>query len=109
MALVLSLREGQDFFVEDERFIVTKIMSGARFVLQKYQESKLGRTLVKNRVNFDITDQCSSEISDGVFVSAGSGAQFGTVRVAIEAPRELLILRGDKKRVGHAAVAAPVS
>jgi hypothetical protein len=43
------------------------------------------------------------EIGD-VFLSAGDRPQAGVARVAIDAPREITILRGDALRHGEAKV-----
>jgi sRNA-binding carbon storage regulator CsrA len=98
--LVLSVKEGQDFFIGDERFVLDKILGIGRFRLSHKQQHKLGSNVVvcKAGTSFTITDEHATEILDEVFVSAGSPHTMGTARVAIEAPSEILVLRGDKKR-----------
>lgn len=86
MALVLSLREGQDFFVEDERVVVTSVSDGVRFSLEI---EKTGKT-------YDVDDQSAVEIFRDVMVSAGESRQMSLARVVIDAPRDVLILRGDR-------------
>jgi sRNA-binding carbon storage regulator CsrA len=89
MPLVLSLREGQDFFVDEERFVVLKIEDIERFTLR----SDSGRT-------HKINDTMAEEVLEDVFVSSGLTMQAGVARVAIEAPHDVLILRGDNYRSG---------
>lgn len=94
MALVLSLKVEQDFYVGEERFVVTAIFSPTSFALA---HERSGR-------GFRITDAKASEVFPDVFVSAGEKPEAMIARVAIEAPRHLLIIRGDKRRnppAGH--------
>lgn len=90
MALVLSLRQGEDFYVEDERFIVVEIFGPSRFQLKDAETGSI----------HEVTDEERVEILDDVFVSAGDRTQMGVARIAIEAPREIMILRGEKYREG---------
>lgn len=85
MALVLTLKEEQDFFVGNERFVVDAVNGENDFVLRNAQ----GKT-------FSISDRKSTEVLPGVMISAGSTAP--TAHVAIEAPQEIKVLRGDKYR-----------
>ncbi len=88
MPLVLSLRVGQDFYVGDEQVVVHKVHDPRRFEL---------RVACTDRV-FGISDKEAVEIFDDVFVSAGDRPQNGLARVAIDAPREIEILRGERYR-----------
>lgn len=88
MALVLSLRVGHDFFVAGEQVIVSAIHDPFKFNL---------KIVASGRV-FQITDQEATEIMEEVFVSAGDRPQNGLARVAINAPRAIEILRGDRYR-----------
>lgn len=90
MPLVLSLRAGQDFYVEDAQLVVGEIRGDTSFTLMV---AATGKT-------FEITDQRAEEVLPDVFVSAGDRPQAGLARVAIEAPPEKLILRGDNYRPG---------
>jgi hypothetical protein len=88
MALVLSLRTGQDFFVGNEQFMVHEI------------ESPLDFTLIhigKDR-KYQITDEEATEIMPGVKVSAGDKAPTLAVRITIQADRSIPVVRGDKRR-----------
>lgn len=88
MALVLSLKEGQDFYVGDERFVVQAVIDETNFKLMRAADGK----------SFHVTDSRAAEIIDDVFVSAGDRPAAILARVSIEAPPEKLILRGEKYR-----------
>jgi hypothetical protein len=88
MALVLSLRAGQDFYVDDERVIVERVHGHSRFDLVVASSGKRCR----------VTDAEAAEIMEDVFVSAGDRPQAGFARVAIDAPADVLILRGERYR-----------
>lgn len=96
MPLVLSLKEGDDFWVDDQQIVVSKIEHGARFWVTVEGAGK----------SHEITDTKSREVRPDVFVSAGEFFKYGMIRVVIEAPRTIEILRGDryrarKRRDGH--------
>ena len=88
MPLVLSLKEGDDFWVDDQQVVVRKIESGHRFWVSVSGTDK----------EHEITDTKAREVHPDVFVSAGGFFKYGMVRVAIEAPRDIEILRGDRYR-----------
>jgi sRNA-binding carbon storage regulator CsrA len=88
MPLVLSLRAGQDFYVNDEQVLVHVVRDPRRFDLKVVSSGRV----------FAVTDQEAVEIMEDVFVSAGDRPQNGLARVAIDAPREIEILRGDRYR-----------
>lgn len=87
MALVLSLKSGDDVFIGGQCFSIGKIAAENDFAM-------IGPGGKVHR----ITDAESEEVMDEVYVSAGSHPPLGTVRVAIEAPKDVLILRGDRVR-----------
>lgn len=88
MPLILSLRRNEDFYVADERVVLTRIRSKNDFDVVVESVGK----------EFQITDLEAVEIIPDVFVSAGDYYQTGQVRVVIEAPREIRILRGERYR-----------
>ena len=90
MPLVLSLRSGQDFYLDDSQVIVGKIHGVTKFDV----------TVAKTGKKHTITEEQATEIADDVFLSAGDNPQRGIARVAIDAPRSVKIVRGDKYRVG---------
>lgn len=88
MALVLSLKAGEDFYVEDVRFLVTEVLPGAGFRIRR---EGTGRT-------FEVDADSATEILDDVFVSSGDRNNRAAASVAIDAPRSRRILRGEKYR-----------
>jgi sRNA-binding carbon storage regulator CsrA len=82
MALILSLREGESFYVDDHRIVLHKIKSPESFVIQtpdgKYHK---------------IVEAEATEALPDVMISAGYRHEFGQARIAIEAPRSMIILR----------------
>jgi sRNA-binding carbon storage regulator CsrA len=90
MPLVLSLRVGQDFFVGNEQVTVTKITGYSKFDVRV---TSSGRT-------YHVNDEEAVELHElsDVYLSAGDRPQAGLARVAIDAPREIPILRGDAAR-----------
>lgn len=93
MALILSLKERQDFFVGKHRFTLTKINGPTSFCLKSEAPDDKGRT---------ITDERGTEVMPDVFVSAGESHQSNMASVVITAPKEILILRGDLHRADAA-------
>ena len=88
MTLVLSLRRGQDFYVGDQQIEVETIRGKQSFDV---------RVVATGRVH-TITDERATEVLPDVFPSSGGRAQEGLARIAIEAPPDVLILRGAKYR-----------
>lgn len=88
MPLVLSLKEGDDFWVNDRQLVVDRIADGSHFTLRVEGEDRPK----------EITDTKAREVMTDVFVSAGGFYKYGMIRVVIEAPREIEILRGDRYR-----------
>lgn len=90
MPLVLSMRETHDFYVAAEQLVVDVIHDDASFTLR----------LVSTGKKFLVSDQDATEVLPDVFVSSGGFQNGGLVRVAIEAPHSIFILRGDLYRSG---------
>jgi len=90
MPLVLSLRVGQDFYVGEEQVTIKKIIAQSRF---EVAVTSSGRT-------YEVSDQEATELRElpDVYLSAGDRPQAGLARVAIDAPREIPILRGEALR-----------
>lgn len=88
MALILTLKEGQDFYVGEEQFIVEKVHNETHFIIRDAETQQL----------YEITDECGTEVLPKVFISAGERPSTSIARVAINAPYEMVVLRGDKKR-----------
>lgn len=94
MSLVLSLRTTDDFFVGDQQLEVTRIYDDTTFTLTRREENS------DDDVSFEITEKEAVEVLPDVFVSAGDLFQRGIIRAVIDAPRNILILRGDNYREG---------
>lgn len=90
MALVLTLREGEDFYIQNERIIVEDIQSPSEFRLRRVRDGKVLR----------VVEGVSTPLFTNVRVSVGARGQLGLARVALEAPRSVVILRGDNYRRG---------
>lgn len=88
MPLVLSLRETEDFFVGDKRFEVLTIHHPMKFDVRDCDTGEV----------YDVNSKQGTEICQDVYVSAGNHPQSSTVRLAIDAPAEVILLRGEKKR-----------
>lgn len=94
MGLVLTLKEGEDFFVSDSRYAIERI-DGARAV--SVSRASDGRI-------FDlIEDGRPVEIAHDVRARVGLRGQSGLARLDIDAPRQIPIDRGDNYRAvgGH--------
>lgn len=91
MPLVFSLKQGQDFYVEDEQVVITSVVDYRKFELVRASDGK----------RFKITEEESTEIMDDVWIASGDNFQTGIARVSIDAPREITIYRGDKYREKH--------
>ncbi len=85
MALVLGVKENLSFYVADTQVIVTQIITSTKF---KITVCAPGMYHV-----YTITDQRALEILPKVMVSAGSNTSLSMVKVVIEAPRNIKILR----------------
>jgi hypothetical protein len=86
--LIISLREHDDFFVERRRIVVTRIDGPNDFTLKVEATGK----------EFRITDEEATEVLPEVLIAAGGYLNIGQVRLVIDAPRSITILRGDKFR-----------
>ncbi len=87
MALILSMRNGDDFYLGDRRVVVSEITGPRQFTVTT--EDGVAHGIVADRM---------AEIFPDVFVGCGKSGTYIQVRVAIDAPREVTILRGTKYR-----------
>ena len=92
MALILSLRQGEDFYLDEERVRVKKVYSNRHFVLE-----------TPDGTHHEIVQDRMTEVQKDVFVSSGDRGYSGIARVVIDAPRRIEILRGVAKRRGPVA------
>jgi sRNA-binding carbon storage regulator CsrA len=87
MALILSLRQGEDFFLGQERVMVRKVYSNKHFVLETSEGT-----------HYEIVQDRMAEVAPDVFISSGDRGLNGVVRIVIDAPRDIIILRGQAYR-----------
>lgn len=87
MALVLALKRRDDFYVRDERYAVKDILSDTHARIEM-PDGKI----------IDVFAEQASEIAPEVFLQVGSRSQGDSVRLAIEAPRDVPILSGKRYR-----------
>jgi hypothetical protein len=88
MPLVLSLRKGDDFYVGNEQFVIDEIHSDTMFRVRHERTGKL----------FEVAGSNMTRIMNDVFLSAGERPQAAVARVAIKAPANITVLRGEKYR-----------
>jgi hypothetical protein len=98
MALVISIKDGGDFYVKDQRFVVTNAKSTSFAIVEMVGDYP--------GMCRHVDDSKMIEIYPGVKVSCGLGnyVDYGTkkyvARVVFEAARDIIILRGDMYRRG---------
>jgi hypothetical protein len=92
MALVLGLEAGKSVFVGDRRILLTKIHNPKRFVV---------RVDGPMDSEYEITDQVRTEVLPKVFLQAGNTGNASMVKIVIEAPRSMVILREKLYQQGH--------
>jgi hypothetical protein len=89
MRLVLTLKADQDLYIGDHRFLVTRARPHGRFHLERCTDGQA----------FPLADDRRAEVLPGVFCSArDNAAGRSQVRMALEAPPDLPILRGTARR-----------
>lgn len=85
MALVLSLKIAEAFMVEGQRVVVSDVLDASELTLT-----------LPNGKSVKVTEFEGTEIFPDVFVSAAGFYKWGQVRIAIEAPRSIAIMREDR-------------
>ena len=90
MALVRTLPEGEDFYIRDNRVVVETIVSDNEFI------RCARKTTLKSKYRKAKPSSCSKE----VFASVGARGLGWPRPIVIEAPRSMMILRGDNYRKG---------
>ena len=94
MALILSVDEGDDLFVDDQRIVINNIRGDGDVDI--YVDGKV----------MQIGDAEMTEVFPDVFISAGLLTNNPSgIRLAIKAPRRMIILRGSLYRAGENALA----
>ena len=92
MALVLGMQEGRSFFLNDVKVEVEKIQTPTRTSLIVH-----GAFLKK----VTITPKNRTELIPGVYASIGTDSTVEQVKVALEAPRNIKILRDNLYADAH--------
>lgn len=88
MPLVISLRTEQDFYVGNEQFVIGAIHSPRSFQVIHAASGKV----------FEIDDSRAVEVLPDVLLSSGDQGLPNTARLVINAPRNILVIRGDAYR-----------
>ena len=84
MALVISMREGQSFYLNDLRVTVDRIHTPNRVTLE------ISGMILKKMT---IGPNHRTELIPEVYASIGTDSLIDTVKIALEAPRNVTILR----------------
>ena len=88
MPLVLTLKAGEDFYVDDQQFMVEQIYDDTHFRICHMQTQK----------QYEIGHEHKVEVFPEISLRAAFDPTGRTVRVDVQAPQRMKILRGDKKR-----------
>lgn len=84
MALVLNMRPGDRVYVDDDPIDLVEIHDEAQAVVRARDRE------------YSVVDDRAVEVLPDVRLSIGDRAMPSSVRIAIQAPRDKLILREDK-------------
>lgn len=90
MPLILSMNEGEDFYVADEKFYVENIRDN-RFSVRN---AKTGATI-------EVDDRKMLPLLTNVKVSCGLGTRNRVAKLVIDAPREIPVMQGNRYRRGR--------
>lgn len=86
MALVLGMQEGRSFYLNDLRVEVEKISTPTRVTLQIHGDIINKKTIGPNH---------RTELMPGIYASIGTDSTIDQVKIALEAPRNIKILRDN--------------
>lgn len=95
MPLTLSMRGGDDFYVDDTQVILREIHSSFQAVV-----------VLNDGQSFKVFEDRAVEVLPGVYISMGHEDQSNMVRMVIDAPRDKLILTGRNYRKRDMSVRA---
>lgn len=90
MPLIMEMQEGEDMFVRDEQYVLSDVRDS---------EFKLTRT--RDKKVFDVTDRRMVELEPQVKACCGLGNFRKTAKVIVDAPRDILVRRGEIYRKGR--------
>lgn len=88
MALVLTLKQGEDFYVDSDQYFLREIVSAGQVRVSRMRDGAA----------FDVDDRKKTQVGEGVFLQIGDHMTSKACRLMIQAPRQLLIVTGAKKR-----------
>lgn len=94
MALVLTLRQGEDFYVDKDQYFLREIVS----------EGNVRVSRARDGAAFEVDDQKKTKVDEAVFLQIGDRMTTKACRLMIDAPRHMLIVTGAKKRNPPASV-----
>jgi len=86
VALVLSIKQGQYFYIGDTRYSVENLQPRG-FTLRQHEGKD---------ITFEITCDQMVEIAPQIYIRAGLATHKGEASIDIQAPKDIPILRGDK-------------
>lgn len=85
MPLTLGIKPGHSFYVGDTKVEVSEVLGPHKFKVTVYEQTM-------NRI-FTVTDQRSTEVMPNVLLSTGLNSSPELMRVVVEAPRHIRVLR----------------
>jgi hypothetical protein len=88
MGLALAFKPGEDFFVNDERFVVERVTSPTAFIVRRD----------KDGVEFSLSDGHSHEILPQVVAAVNLRGQGNLARLDLTAPRSVNLATGENYR-----------
>jgi hypothetical protein len=94
MALVLTLKQGEDFYVDKDQYFLREIVS----------EGNVRVSRARDGAAFEVDDQKKTKVDEGVFLQIGDRMTTKACRLMIDAPRQMLIVTGAKKRNPPASI-----
>ncbi len=94
MSLILAFNPGDDFYIDDERFVVASIISSTSFIIRRERDG----------AEFQVSDHgIGQEIIPGVFARAGLRGHGNLARIALTAPQSIKIATGKNYRTARQA------
>jgi hypothetical protein len=92
MGLNLAFQPGEDFFVDDECFVVTSVTSPTSFVVRRERDG----------AEFELSDKGKGhEIAPSVIARSGLRGHGNLARIDITAPQSIKIARGKNYRAAR--------
>jgi len=88
MPLALTLKIGDDFYVDRQQFVVEVVVPRESCVLREALTGK----------RFRIVSEHATEIAPDVHVSAGERSTSTQYQLVIAAPRDIPVVRGERYR-----------